>query len=112
MQEIIKKYWLFFVLIVIGNSIYICCKRESPKQDVSEYIKKIQFLESQIDSISALNNKIDQKIDTITITIEKTYIQYEKDRNTILNNTTDEDYEFFLQYIRSNSSRLDSINNF
>lgn len=111
MWEVIKKYWS--ILLIIAGGIILWCwpENDSPVPDVSKYVNKIDSLQSEIDSITTLRNNIDQRIDTITITIEKTHIQYEEDRNTILNNTTSEDYVFFLEYIRNNRTRLDSINN-
>lgn len=112
MQKVIKKYWYILLIIAVGAILWRCPRGDSSVPDVSEYVNKIDSLQSKIDSITTLRDSIDQRIDTITITIEKTHIQYEKDRNTILNNTTSEDYVFFLEYIRSNQARLDSINNF
>ena len=111
MSEIIKKYWYIFLIIAVGVILWCCPRGDSPVPDVSKYINKIDLLQSEIDSITTLQDSIDQRIDTVTITIEKTYIQYEKDRNIILNNTTSEDYMFFLEYIQSNQPRLDSVNN-
>ena len=111
MSEIIKKYWYILLIIAVGVILWCCPRGDSPVPDVSKYINKIDSLQSEIDSITTLRDSIDQRIDTVTITIEKAYIQYEKDRNIILNNTTSEDYMFFLEYIRSNQPRLDSINN-
>lgn len=112
MPEIIKRYWIILLIIAIGITLWLKWpKSDSSVPDVSGYVEKIDSLQSQIDSISTLRDSIDQRIDTVTITIEKTRIQYEKDRNTILNNTISEDYLFFLNYIRDNRARLDSINN-
>ena len=111
MSEIIKKYWYILLIIAVGVILWCCPRGDSPVPDVSKYINKIDLLQSEIDSITTLQDSIDQRIDTVTITIEKTYIQYEKDRNIILNNTTSEDYMFFLEYIQSNQPRLDSVNN-
>lgn len=111
MSEIIKKYWYILLIIAVGVILWYCPRGDSPVPDVSKYINKIDLLQSEIDSITTLRDSIDQRIDTVTITIEKAYIQYEKDRNIILNNTTSEDYMFFLEYIQSNQPRLDSINN-
>ena len=110
MPEIIRKNWILF--LIIGIVIWLLWPRNnSSAPNVNKYIEKLDSLQSHIDNISTLRDSIDKRIDTITITIEKTRIQYEKNRNTILNNTTNEDYMFFLDYIRDNVSRLDSINN-
>jgi hypothetical protein len=83
-----------------------------PTSGIEECIEKIDSIQSEIDKLSDIKDSINQRIDTVTITIEKTHIQYEKDRTTIISNTTDEDYVFFIDYIRKNRSRLDSINHF
>ena len=112
MLEIIKKNWKILLVIAVGIILWFCWPKDDPAvPDVSEYVEKIDSLQYQIDSVSTLRDCVDQRIDTVTITIEKTHLQYEEDRNTILNNTTSEDYVFFLDYIRSNKARLDSINN-
>ena len=112
MLEIIKKNWQILLVIAVGIILWCCWPKDDPSvPDVSKYVEKIDSLQFQIDSISTLRDSVDQRIDTVTITIKKTHIRYEKDRNTILNNTTSEDYVFFLDYIRSNKARLDSINN-
>lgn len=110
MSEVIKKYWRILLIIAVGVILWCWPESDSSVPDVSEYVNKIDSLQSEIDSITTLRDSIDQRIDTITITIEKTHIRYEEDRNTILNNTTSEDYVFFLEYIRNNRTRLDSIN--
>lgn len=111
MPEVIKKYWRILLIIAVGVILWCWPENNSPIPDVSEYVNKIDSLQSEIDSIITLRDSIDQRIDTITITIEKAHIRYEENRNTILNNTTSEDYVFFLEYIRNNRTRLDSINN-
>ena len=112
MQEVTKRNWLIILLLIAMGAILWCWpKGGSSVTDVSEYTEKIDSLQSEIDSISVLKDSVDQRIDTIIITIEKTHIKYEKDRNIILSNTTSEDYVFFLEYLRSNKARLDSINN-
>lgn len=110
MQAVIKKYWYLLLVIAVGVILWCWPRDDSPVPDVSEYVNKIDSLQSEIDSIATLRDSVDQRIDTITITIEKTRIKYEKDRNIILDNTTSEDYVFFLEYIRDNKARLDSIN--
>lgn len=110
MLKIIKKYWYIFPIIIL---LIICIKKEKCNIiNTNEYINKIDSLQTEINNISILKDSIDQKIDTVTITIEKIHIEYEKDYNNIINNNTSEDYMFFLNYIRNNKSRLDSINNF
>ena len=86
MLEIIKKNWQILLVIAVGIILWCCWPKDDPAvPDVSEYVEKIDSLQFQIDSISTLRDSVDQRIDTVTITIEKTHIRYEKDRNTILN---------------------------
>lgn len=113
MWKVIKKYWYILLIIaLIGIIFWTYPRGDSSPIGVNVYINKINSLQSEIDSITTLRDSIDRRIDTVTVTIEKTHIQYEKDYTTIINNTTSEDYVFFLEYIRSNKARLDSINNF
>ena len=114
MWKVIKKYWYILLIIALIGIIFWSYPRgdSSPTPDVSIYVNKIDSLQSEIDSITTLRDSIDRRIDTVIVTIEKNHIQYEKDYTTIMNNTTSEDYVFFLEYIQSNKARLDSINNF
>ena len=114
MWKVIKKYWYILLIIALIGIIFWTYPRgdSSLTPDVSIYVNKIDSLQSEIDSITTLRDSIDRRIDTVIVTIAKTHIQYEKDHTTIINNTTSEDYVFFLEYIRSNKARLDSINNF
>lgn len=110
MLKVIKKYW--YVLLIIAGVILWLWPRDNPSNiDISNDIKSIESTQSKIDSLTIVRDSIDKQIDTITITIEKTYIQYEKDRNIILNNNINEDYMFFSDYVEQQSSRLDSIYN-
>ena len=79
-----------------------------PNKEYNTEIYKIQIdsLQNKLDSLYLVEREVDLKIDTITIEIEKTKIVYEKEHNTILNNTPSEDYKFFTDYINSNRERL------
>lgn len=99
------------VIIFVGIVIIICIVLHKRDNTFIDNTKVIDSLETEISKLATKRDSIDERIDTITITIEKTHIQYEKDRNTIINNSTSEDYVFFLDYIQANKSRLDSINN-
>lgn len=94
-------------LIVIGFLCWKCYKYSTSIQESNEINKQyIEYLENKVDSLSKVEKEIDLQIDTITVTIEKTKIKYEKEHNTILNNTPSEDYRFFTEYIDSNRERL------
>lgn len=70
------------------------------------YKTQIDSLQNKLDSLYNIEKEVDLRIDTITIELEKTKIKYEKEHNTILNNTPSEDYRFFTEYIDSNRERL------
>lgn len=102
-----KVIWTLIVLLIIGLLTHLCLK----KNDSGEFINKIDSLESKIDSIRTLKDSVEVRIDTVTKIIEKNTIKYEESRNTILTNTTDENYLFFCNYIERNKARLSSYSN-
>ena len=93
--------WLIFMFL-LG---FLVGEKKSPKESLTDK-QYIEYLESQLDSLSNLEKEIDLQIDTITVEIEKVKIKYEKEHNIILNNTPSEDYEFFTNYINSNRERF------
>lgn len=108
-MSVIKKYWYIFLIVICIVFIFW---RFPKNQDIVSDKEEIDRLQSKIDSLTNLKDSIDYRIDTVTIAIKETKIQYEKNRNTIINNNTSEDYKFFCEYLNRNKSRLDSINNF
>lgn len=110
------KYWLlilFLSLSTITLGVILWNTRGNShvlNEDTTKYINQIDSLQREVDNLTRLLDSIDQEVDTITIRIIETKTQYEKDRNTILNNSTREDYVFFTEYLRANRTRLDSIN--
>lgn len=98
-------FFLLFVVVVffVGYKI----GKSSNKESYNEIYKtQIDSLQNKIDSLYNVEKEVDLQIDTITIELEKTKIVYEKERNTILNNTPSEDFGFFTNYINSNRERL------
>ena len=71
--------------------------------------KEIVVYDSRVDSIYLIRDSIVKEIDTIYYQLEENNSKYEEDLNTIISNTVSEDYIFFRDYIKSNRSRLDSI---
>lgn len=109
-----RKLWL--ILLIVASYIglvYVGCLLLRPKtvQNPEESIERIDSLESKIDSIYIVKDSIQEKIDTVYIKLEENNKQYEEDFNNILNNDGSEDLLFFLDYINSNKTRLDSISN-
>lgn len=91
--------FIFFIGYEVGKS-----PNEESYNDT--YKTQIDSLQNKLDSLYDVEKKVDLKIDTITIEIEKVKIEYEEKYNTILNNTPSEDYKFFTDYINSNRERL------
>lgn len=104
-----NKWGLVLFLLILVVLVILLFNKHS--EIPNTYEDKIDSLQNEINIVSASRDSIDKKIDTVTILIEKTKIQYEKDRNIILSNTVSEDYEFFIEYIGNNKERLDSISN-
>lgn len=71
--------------------------------------KSEEIIIPKVDTLLTVKDSIERQIDAVYIDIEKVKIQYEENRNIIINNSTDEDYLFFKQYL--DKSGLDSINN-
>ena len=92
------------LIIIIVLLVVIACLYFQDRQSPSLVI-------DNTDTLYVVRDSINREIDTVNMIIEKVQIKYETDRNTIINNNTSDDYLFFLQYINSNSARLDSINN-
>lgn len=96
--------------VVLGYILY-----NKPKQigssDFSEYIEKIDSLELELQKQNGHRDSIENEIDTIYIKIKDNNTEYEEDRDVIINNSTNDDYIFFIDYLSGNKSRLDSINN-
>lgn len=103
MSKIIKIILVIIVLFI--GFIFIYNKSNSESS-----IKQIDDSKSII--IQYKNDSIDQVIDTIYITLKENNKRYEENNNVIINNSVDENYVFFTNYINRNKSRLDSINNF
>ena len=96
-------FWILLICIFVGI-VYFSITRNS-----EEPTDKVDSLNSKIDSVLIIKDSIQEKIDTVFIKIEENKKQYEKDFNHIITNNTNEDYKFFLDYINTNRSRLDSI---
>ena len=73
--------------------------------------KEIVVYDSRVDSIYLIRDSIVKEIDTIYYQLEENNSKYEEDLSTIISNTVSEDYIFFRDYIKSNRTRIDSINN-
>lgn len=98
----------FYVLIVVSILVlgYFTFK---PKK-VDSNIKKIDSLELEISAVKSKRDSIKGRIDTTIIKIKENEKYYKETVSTIINNTTDDDYIFFINYLKFNRERYDSIN--
>lgn len=109
-----KKYWIIIALLaaLIVFQYFYYNKPQQPISDPTEFIEKIDSLESEIDSLYKVKDSTYCKIDTVYKQLDNNTKEYEENFNTIINNDASEDLSFFLDYIRANRTRLDSIRNF
>lgn len=89
------------ILCIIILVIVVLCIPNNRKSE--------EIIIPKVDTLLIVKDSIERQIDAVYINIEKEKIQYEENRNIIINNSTDEDYLFFKQYL--DKSGLDSINN-
>lgn len=103
------NFGLIIFLIIFAVFVFFIgyeVARNPNKGSSTIYQMQIDSLQNKLDSLYDVEKEVDLRIDTITIEIEKTKIEYEKRRDTILNNTPSDDYKFFTNYINSNRERL------
>lgn len=109
-----QKGWkIILVISIIVNIAFTCTYffKEESQIDSTEFIERIDSLESICDSLKRNRDTIEIRIRTIDKEIEVGRREYEETRNTIINNSINDDYLFFINYLESYRERLDSINN-
>lgn len=108
-----KKYWIIIALLIglIVFQYFYNKPSESTVSNPTEYVERIDSLESEIDSLYKVKEETHIRIDTIYQKLDNNTKEYEKDFNTIVTNNASEDLSFFLDYIRANRARLDSLRN-
>lgn len=80
--------------------------------DTNQFTEKIDSLKSELLYIQKLRDKVQKEIDTIYVELKSVDKEYVKTRERIINNSSSDDYRFFVEYLERNSGRLDSVNNF
>lgn len=93
-------YWIFVILLI---AIIIIQNNNNKPQPIDNSV------ESKIDSFYIVRDSIYVQIDTVYQQLNNNVQEYEEDLNVIVNNSDDENICFFLEYIESNRSRLDSL---
>lgn len=108
-----KKFWVIIILLIglLIFKYFLSRHNEPPILDATEYIERIDSLESKIDSLYKVKDSTYIQIDTVYQQLNNNTKEYEKDFNTIIDNNASEDLRFFLEYIKSNRARLDSLCN-
>lgn len=105
MQKIWKIIAIILIFIIV---LYLLWDRKRSVPNVDEYINKIDSLESVISNIHTKHDSIQVEIDTIYKEIASTESEYEEIYNIISNNSTNDDYLFFTNYLKE---RFDSVYN-
>ena len=112
MLRLVKAILIVLISISIGFGLgYLTLSKLQNIPDTKEYIEKIDSLESEISILQSKKDSIDIIMDTIYVRIENNNKRYEENSNIIINNSTNDNYLFFTDYISRNKSRLDSIHN-
>lgn len=110
MSKAAKIFTILIVLYLVWFTFYLY--QTNKKLDSKELIEQIDSLESKSVILQHKNDSIDQVIDTIYITLKENNKRYEENSNVIINNSVDENYMFFTNYINRNKARFDSLYNF
>ena len=107
MRKAEKVILIFFIFTSLALG-YILFK---PEKQTPDYSKRIDSLESELSSIKIKRDSIAERIDTTIIKIKQNEKSYKETISNIVNNTTSDDYIFFINYLKWNRERFDSINN-
>ena len=112
MLRLVKAILIVLISISIGFGLgYLTLSKLQNIPDTKEYIEKIDSLESEISILQSKKDSIDIIMDTVYVRIENNNKRYEENSNIIINNSTDDNYKFFSEYIQRNKCRLDSVHN-
>lgn len=103
--EKVILFLLIFTNLALG---YLILKPEKQVQ-APDYLNKIDSLRFELSSIKYKRDSVKERIDTTIIKIEKNEKHYKETISNIINNTTSDDYIFFINYLKWNRERYDSI---
>lgn len=105
------KYLNILIVILIIINILLCVFILNGSEKSERTLDRIDTLEKQILTIESKKDSVKRRIDTTVIKIEQNEKHYKEVVRIINNNTPDSNYVFFLNYLRQNKTRLDSIRN-
>ena len=74
--------------------------------------EEIDSLESELVIIKEHRDEVKKEIDTVYIQLKEIQKEYVETHNGIISNSPGDDYNFFVDYLERNSTRLDSIYHF
>ena len=99
-----QKVILVLLIVIIFALGYIIFK---PEKQTQNYSQKFDSIQTELSFIKNKRDSISRVMDTTVIKIKENEKYYKEVVNTIIHNTVDDDYVFFINYLK----RYDSINN-
>lgn len=97
------------LLILIAGVFF--SYRSCHHKPVDPVIKKVDSIEQRIDTLYIIKDSIQERIKYKEGEIQIKYIEYEKKRDVINNQSVSDDYEFFAKYLNDTKLGLDSCYN-
>lgn len=111
-----SKTWKVILSVSLAINLvlgYLLYSKPVPVNSSSEqFIKKIDSLELELTTLQERRDEVREEIDTVYIELKNVDKEYAETRDRVIANSPDDDYCFFVEYLRRNKARLDSINNF
>lgn len=109
------KIALIFIGLIALMCLYNGLTNKKPTSNLfydQEYFQhKIDSLNNTINDLQLQKDSVQERIDTVVVKIKENSDKHEKIANDIVHNAPSDDYLFFSEYIRNNSTRLDSLYN-
>ena len=102
--------WIITLLTVVIFLLIVIFILQSDKQQV-QYKDQIDSLNLESVILNHKRDSISHKIDTVVIKLKENEIVYKETTHSIINNTVNEDYIFFVNYLKQHKERFDSIIN-
>lgn len=102
-------YILIVILVILENFFIWFYITDKLNERDNTFIKKIDNIESQVNSLQPKKDSIRMTIDSTGIKIINNEQHYQEVINTIISQPTTSDYEFIRGYIRQYGSQKDSF---
>lgn len=101
--------WIITLLTVVIFLLLVIFMLQPTKE--IQYKEQIDSLDIESQILNYKRDSISHKIDTVVIKLKENEIVYKETTHSVINNTINEDYVFFVNYLKQNKERLDSIIN-